>query len=312
MNVEEKKKNIYSGKDKSDQSKKKKRKQESNYHHVLEEKVTKKVKFGYDDWCDQFIYNEDTKAIEMDMVDLLNILTSTMDTLLMYEVAIIRNPNILRNRRIQVYIKKRVRNALNIAYLWHTDPGLFDLASDMNGDPDETKDYNEIVNCCCAVERFNFERGRIEVMEQEMLRLLRQLQYRCVLYFDFDRFNKKGGRNSEVNYCDATFTNPLKQPMTIGNEVKIDKNELRKEVELCNYYPLCTEHGLFKGPVCEKCMKDHNQKLMIRELERMARKYGGEQNLIVEKDKDGTIVCIKATRKGVEYANEYRCGGSKL
>lgn len=298
MNVEEKKKTVNTGKNKEDKSNKKKRKQKSTYQ-VLDEKAIKKVKYGYDDWCDQFILNDTFKEIEMDMEDLLNILTSTMDTLLMYEVAIIRNPRTLENQRIQVYIKKRVRNILNVAYLWHTNPGLFDLASDISKEPYEVIDYNEIVHCAATIVQFDFRRG-IKEMEQEMLRLLRQLQYRCVLYFDFDRFNKKVGRNGKVGYCDATFKNPLKQqPVAIGNVVKIDKNELRKEVELCNYYPLCKEHGLFKGPVCEKCLKDYNQMIMKKEVERMAKKYGGEQNLWVERDGEGNIVRIQATGQNV-------------
>lgn len=247
-----------------------------------------------DSYCDSVLFMMSETLEKPTKNKLLGILTSTLDTLLMYEIAITRNRRILNNERVQLYVTRRAKNILGVAYAWHNNPALFGLGKKINDmpyqrlgllkqpgiftagsrlavDENEVREYNDIVNLTGKIVNFNFKRSLYK-MEKEMLWLLRCLEQKCVDYFDEEKYmkiNKNGNcisweRGNNKNYkvlFDEESGLVLNDKINHNKEdYKIEREIITTEVQVSPVYPICNEHGIFTGPVCEKCMEIYNEK----------------------------------------------------
>lgn len=119
-----------------------------------------------------------SKRILVNQTDLWNVLTSTLDTLLMYEVAIQRNRRILTNAKIKEYITKRVRNI----------DGIIDVVEQNELVRDKSEQGKKIKEVCERFIRFiNGKEKRIRGSKKDAtdsLRYLQSIQELCVDFFE--------------------------------------------------------------------------------------------------------------------------------
>ena len=107
---------------------------------------------------------------------LLDLLESTLDSLLMFEASIQRDESLLENENIRDYIRGRTQNVINIAEIFN--------------DNDLVIDKKEIYISLC-MDCFEL-RNILNIPNPNkslVLRLVRDIQNSCINYFDINIYN---------------------------------------------------------------------------------------------------------------------------
>lgn len=107
---------------------------------------------------------------------LLELLESTLDTLIMFEASIQRDESLLKNEHIKDYIRGRTQNVINIAEIFN--------------DNELIKDKKEIYISLC-MDCFEL-RNLLNLPNPNkclVLRLVRDIQNSCINYFDINIYN---------------------------------------------------------------------------------------------------------------------------
>lgn len=107
---------------------------------------------------------------------LLDLLTSTLDTLLMFEASIQRDESLLKNENIRDYIRGRTQNVINIAEIFN--------------DNELIKDKKEIyISLCMDCFELRNVLNLPNPNKSLVLRLVRDIQNSCINYFDINIYN---------------------------------------------------------------------------------------------------------------------------
>lgn len=119
-----------------------------------------------------------TKRTLVNQKDLWDVLTSTLDTLLMYEVAIQRNRRILTNCKIKEYITKRVRNIDGIVEVVEQNELVRDKGDQGKKIKDTCQEFCNFING----KGKRIRGSRRDAMDS--LKYLQLIQDLCVDYFE--------------------------------------------------------------------------------------------------------------------------------
>lgn len=107
---------------------------------------------------------------------LLDLLASTLDTLLMFEASIQRDESLLKNENIRDYIRGRTQNVINIAEIFN--------------DNELVKDKKEIyISLCMDCFELRNVLNLPNPNKSLVLRLVRDIQNSCINYFDINIYN---------------------------------------------------------------------------------------------------------------------------
>lgn len=107
---------------------------------------------------------------------LYDVLTSTLDTLLMFEAAIQRDESLIKNENIKDYIRGRTQNIINIAEVFN--------------DQKLVKDKEEMyISLCMDCYELRNILNLPNSDKTLVLRLVRDIQNTCINYFDVNIYN---------------------------------------------------------------------------------------------------------------------------
>lgn len=107
---------------------------------------------------------------------LLDLLASTLDSLLMFEASIQRDESLLKNENIRDYIRGRTQNVINIAEIFN--------------DNELVTDKKEIyISLCMDCFELRNVLNLPNPNKSLVLRLVRDIQNSCINYFDINIYN---------------------------------------------------------------------------------------------------------------------------